>query len=301
MAYTVRFVLFDLPGLYSAALPNLSGTLNVPALGAPSTAAGTTTPFAITFAPPPNPPGSPGTLLITDPTGPGDFFRSGPVATWPPEPVSVTAATAIAPLSYATLTAGITTPLSITLPVGVTLGVGFASGFMFTPFNITLTSITLFASPTPGAIRARFRGILSFFTLFIPRRTDLSGTVDLTLTPSGDAAVPATVVTATASNLAFTTGFITPLSTPLLALLAPAFSGALSGPLTTRVNAALAPIITAARAMVPLTPAGTPLFSAAATVSARRIRALPSGVLVHAVLSELIALSVTPPAPGGVF
>jgi hypothetical protein len=119
------------------------------------------------------------------------------------------------------------------------------------------------------------------------------------LTPSGNAGAPTVIVNVSASNLSLSPGFITPLSTPLLALLAPLFSGALSGPLTTRVNAAITALAATARAMIPLPPSGIPLFSAAATVSARRISPLGSGVLFHAVLSELVAFPATVPGPGG--
>jgi hypothetical protein len=300
MAYNVGFLIFDLGGLYATALPTLNGVLDVPALGPASTATSVLTPFSMSFAPPPSPPGPPGTLLVTDPSGPGDFFRSGPVPTWPAEPVSVTAGTGVVPLTYGRLTASIPTPISIPIPGGVTFAIGLATGFLFTPFNINLTSVILGPSPTPGRVRASFRGTMSFVTLFIPRRTDVTGSVDLTLTPSGNASVPATIVNVGASNLALSTGFTTPLSTPALALLAPLFSSALSGPLTTRVNAAFAPFVATARAMGPLTSAGTPLFSASATVSARRITVAPSGVLIHAILSELIAMPAAAPGPGPV-
>jgi hypothetical protein len=295
MPYNVGFLIFDLGGLYATALPTLSGVLNVPALGPASTATSVPTPFSMTFALPPNPPGSAGTLLVTDPSGPGDFFRSGPVSTWPAQPVSVTAGTGVVPLSYGRLTASIPIPISIPIPGGVAFGIGLATGFLFTPFNISLTSVIIGPSPTPGRVRASFRGIMSFVTLFVPRRTDVTGSVDLTLTPSGNASVPAAIVSVGASNLALSTGFTSPLSTPAIALLAPLFSGALSGPLTTMVNAAFAPFVATARAMAPLTSAGTPLFSASATVSARRITVAPSGVLLHAMLSELIAIPAAVP------
>src|SRR5688500_16445068 len=297
MAYTVRFVLFDLGGLFSVRLPTLAGTLAATGLPAPATATATAAPFSITFASLSNPPGSPGTLLITDPAGPGDFFRSGPVTTWPVEPVAVSAGTAILPIPFAMLS--IPTPMRIPIPGGAVAGVGAAAGFLFTPFNLTLSSIILSSSSTAGAIRASFRGVISFFTLVIPRRTAVTGILDLTLTPSGNAASPPTIINVSASNLSFTTGFITPLSTPVLALLAPLFSGALSGSLTALVNAAIAPRLATAVAMLPLTPSGAPFFSAAATVSARRILVLRSGVILQAVLSELVAVPPTAPIMSG--
>src|SRR5690348_4561357 len=102
MAYTLSFLLFDFGSFYSAGLPKLTGVLNVPAVGPASTATGTATPFGITFPAAPNPPVGPGNLLLTDPGGPGDYFRSGPMATWPPAPAAVAAGTRAVPLGYAT-------------------------------------------------------------------------------------------------------------------------------------------------------------------------------------------------------
>jgi hypothetical protein len=296
MPYKIDLILFDL-GVYTPNRPGLSGILDLPALGAPFTATSTMTPFSITFASPPNPPGSPGTLLLTDPSGPGDYFRSGPIATWPPEPLFIQAGAAVVPLTFAALSAGITTPISTGIPWGIAVAVGAAMGFMFTPFNITITRVVLGPSPTPGAIRARLVGTIGFLTLFIPRRTDFTGTVDLTITPSGNAAAPATIVNVSTSNLSLSTGFTTPLSTGAIVTLAPLFSVALSGPVTTSVNASLARNLAALRAMLPTRPDGTPLFSAAATASARRITVLSSGLIVHGILAELVAGPATTPIP----
>jgi hypothetical protein len=297
MAYTIGLILFDLGGVYPAGSPTLAGVLDAPALGAPSTATSTAPPFAITFASPPNPPGSPGTLLLTDSSGPGDFFRSGPITTWPAEPVSVQVGAGVAALTYAQLSAGLATPISIGIPADVALGIGAATGFMFTPLNITIRSITLGLSPTPNVIRARFSGTMGYTTFIVPRRTDFTGTVDLTITPSGNASVPATIVNVSTTNLSLSTGFTTPLSLVVINLFAPVFSGALSGPLTTSVNTALAGSVATLRAMLPTLPDGTSLFSPAATVSVRRIAVLSSGVIVHGILAELVSTATTTP-PG---
>jgi hypothetical protein len=209
----------------------------------------------------------------------------------------VIAGTGIAARSYAALTASLTLPIDIKLLEGVTVAIGFATGFMFSPFRIILRKVLVSASRTPGMVHASFSGEIDYFTLFIPRRSDLTGSVDFTLAPSGNARAVGTVVEAHTRNLSLTPAFITPLSTPLLALLAPAFSDALGGPLTTEVNKSLAPVITAVKAMAPLTPLGTPLFSAASTLSARRITVTPGGVVVQAVLSELVSTVPAAPAP----
>jgi hypothetical protein len=289
MPYTLGFSLFDLGGFHASSLPTLIGVLDdFPSLAGPSTATATPASFSLTFTDRSNPPGRPGTLHVTDPSGPGDFFRSGPLAVWPREPVVVAAGTALVRLTYADLTAGVAAPIDIDIDGGIGALVGFTNGFMFSPRKIRLTSVVVGPSATPGAVRARFSGVIEYFTPFIPRRTDLTGSVDLTLTPSGNVVATATIVNVSASNLRLTPSLTTPLSTAGLVILSPLFSGALSGPLTTRVNSAMAPVVAAARMMVPLTPAGTPLFSAAATVSVRRITPATSGVTVQAILSELV-------------
>lgn len=301
MTYNVGLTLLDLGGLYSAGLPTLTGVIDVTPVAAPGVATATPAAFSLSFASLPNPPVGPGTMYVSDASGPGDFFRSGVLPTWPAEPVAIIAGTGIAPRSYAALAASLTPPINIKILEGITVAIGFATAFMFSPFRIILRKVVLSASSTPGMIRAAFSGEIDYFTLFIPRRSDLSGSVDLQLTPSGNARAAGTVVNVHTRNLSLSPAFITPLSTPLLALLAPAFSDALGGPLTAAVNTALAPVIAAVKAMSPLTPMGTPLFSAASTVSARRITVTPGGVVVQAVLSELVSTSsVTPvPPPGG--
>jgi hypothetical protein len=300
MPYTIGPTIYDLGRLYTAGFPPFTGVLSeVPPLAAPLTA--TSTPALLTLSypaasDPPTPPGTPGTLHVTDPAGPGDFFRSGPIITWPPSPAVLNAGTGVKAIPFGTIKVNL--PMDVNLDGGVTAGVGFLTGFVFTPFKLTITSLTFSASSTAGAIRARFSGTISYFTLILPRRSDISGAVDVTLTPSGNALSPGTFVNVTASNLSLSPSFTTPLSTPALAILAPAFSGALSGPLTSTINSVISSQIAAVRMSVPLTPSGKPLFSSAATISIRRITVVPSGLIVQAVLAELTA-SAGPAAPTG--
>ena len=289
MPYAIRLTPFDLGGFYTAGFPAFTGVLSeVPLLTAPLTAV--TTPASLTLSypaasDPPGPPGTLGSLYVADPAGPGDLFRSGPITTWPPSPATLMFGTGVAPVPFGTIKVEL--PFSKNLDAGVTAGVGAATLGQFIPFKVTITRLRFGASPTPGAIRAFFSGTISYFTLFVPRRSDMFGTVDVTLRPAGDALGPATFVNATASNLSLSPSFITPLSTPLLALLAPAFSGALSGPLTDKINSNISDKVPAIRMSVPLGPNGQPLFSPAATVSIRRITVTPSGLIVQAVLGEL--------------
>jgi hypothetical protein len=196
------------------------------------------------------------------------------------------------------LSAGIATPIRINIPFGIAAAVGAAMGFVFTPFNITITRLTLGSSPTAGMIRATLAGTIGFMNFVIPRRTTFTGTLDLTVTPSGNADVPATIVNVSTSSLSLSTGFTSPLSLGAITTLAPLFSGVLSGPVTAVVNTSLASSLTALRAMLPTRADGTPLFSAAATASARRITVLSRGLIVHGILAELVAGPATTPGPG---
>ncbi|HLK77563.1 MAG TPA: hypothetical protein VKU77_28435 [Streptosporangiaceae bacterium] len=300
MPYTIKLMPFDLGGFYAAGFPAFTGVLSeVPLSIGPLIA--TTTPASLTLsypaAPdPPTPRGWLGSLYVADPAGPGDLFRSGPIIAWPPSPATLMFGTGVTPVPFGTIKVDL--PFSKNLDAGVTAGAGAATLGQFIPFKVTITRLNFGPSPTPGAIRARFSGTISYFTLFLPRRSDMSGTVDVTLTPAGDALGPATFVNVTASNLSLSPSFITPLSTPLLALLAPAFSGALSGPLTDKINSMISDKVPAIRMSVPLGPNGQPLLSPAATISIRRITVVPSGLIVQAVLAELTA-SAAPVTPTG--
>lgn len=300
MAYTIGLTVFDLGNLYGAGFPTFTSVLSeVPSITAGQTVTSTPAPLTLSYpatSDPPTPPGTLGLLHVTDPAGPGDFFRSGPITTWPPSPALLNAGTGVQGITFGSIKVNL--PITINLPGEVAAGVGAASGGLFIPFKLTIKRLNFSSSPTAGAIRATFSGEIWYFTLVLPRRTDISGTVDVTLTPSGDAISPATFVNVTASNLSLSPSFITPLSTGALAILAPAFSGALSGPLTTKINSAIGDKVAAVRMSVPLAPSGQPLFSSAATISVRRITVVPSGLVFQAVLGELTA-SVTPGGPPG--
>ena len=296
MPYTVKMTIFDLGGFYTAGLPALAGVLTEGAAMAP--VIGTSTPgsLTMTFPTASDPPGVPGTLHDTDPAGPGDFFRSGSLATWPPDPAMLNVGTGIQGIPWATITVPL--PIATGIPAGIAAAVGVATGSLFIPFALTITRLGFSASPTAGAIRVSFTGTIGYVTVFVPRRTGITGTVDVTLTPSGNVLSPGTFFNVTTSNLSITPGFITPLSTIALAVLAPAFGGALAGPLSTMINSAVSTRVAALRMSLPLTPSGQPLFSSAATVSIRRVSVAPSGLVVQAVLGELTADTV-PGTPSG--
>ncbi|TQS13104.1 hypothetical protein [Microbispora hainanensis] len=299
MAYTIELLIFDLGNLYGAGFPAFTGVLTevqpvIATLVATSTPASPTT---LSYPSASDPPGALSLLHVTDPAGPGDFFRSGPIAAWPPGPALLQVGTGRVPITFETMRMAVTLPITINLPWYVAAAVGAATSGMFIPFKLTINRLGLGSSPTVGAIRAKFSGEIWYTTLIVPRRSGISGTVDLTLTPSGDALTPATFVNVTASNLSLSPDFITPLSTAALAALAPVFSGMLSGPLTTRINSAISSLAAGVRMSVPLTPSGQALFSPAATISVRRIVVVPSGLVVDAVLGELTATPASPPDP----
>jgi hypothetical protein len=99
MAYTIGFTFFDLGGFYSAGIPAFTGVLSeVPPLIPTLTAATTPASARLSYpsaSDPPTPPGVFGFLHVTDPTGPGDFFRSGPVTAWPPSPANLNVGTGV--------------------------------------------------------------------------------------------------------------------------------------------------------------------------------------------------------------
>jgi hypothetical protein len=286
MPYTIGFLFFDLAGFYTAGLPSLAAVLNTSSLGPLSTTS-TSPPLAAAFMPPPNPPDSPGTLLVTDPAGPGDFFRSGRVLEWPAEPVNVVVGTGVVRVTLAEIAAGIRTPEVIPVESWLGIVIGVFTGFMFAPRRITISRIVVSSSPERGVLPARFSGIIEFFTFFVPRRTDFTGNVDITLIPSGNADDPAAVVNARTSNLSLSPGFLSPLSTFLVPLLAPLFFDALRPKLTSLVNGLIASMVAPLRATLPMLPGGVSIFSSAATISARRITVLNSGIVVQGILSEL--------------
>ncbi len=294
MPYTLGMTIIDLGSLYAGGFPSFSGRLTGPGGGAQS-ASSSPTSLVLNFSGSNNPPTPLSTLLITDPTGPGDFFRSGPLPAWTPMPAQIFAGTATVPMPWASL--AVPTPIPILLPAGVVIGGGLATGLSFWPFRIDITRLTIGPSPIPGQVRGSFAGTLGYTTFFIPRRSAIFGTFDFTLSPSGDATRPGAIVKADATALAMTISFVTPLSTPLLNAIAPLFAGALSGPVSAAINASLGSTISAMTSTLSLTPGGPPVFSPAATVSFRRITVLGSGVVVQAVLAEVIAAPVTNPAP----
>src|SRR5262245_49525420 len=210
--YTIGFTLFDRGTFYTVSLPTLTGVLDTSSLG-PQSATSVSPPFTITFTAAPNPPDSPGALLLTDPAGPGDFLRSGPITLWPAEPASVIAGTGVQRLTFGQLSAAVPMPEIIPVLEGVGFAIGLFTAFMISPRRIIIERMTLGPSSKTGAIRATFSGIIEYFTLFVPRRTDFSGTLNLTLEPSGNAADPAMVVNVRVSDLSLTTGFISILST----------------------------------------------------------------------------------------
>ena len=286
MPYTINFVLFDVAGFYMAGLPSLAGVLNTSSLGALS-ATSTSAPLAVTFTSATNPPDSPGTLLVTDIGGPGDFFRSGPVQAWPAEPVSVIGGTGQVRMTLAQIADGIPTPEVIFVPEWLGILIGVLTGFMFSPRRITISRLRVSSSPERSVLPTRFSGIIEFFTFFVPRRTDFTGNVDITLVPSSNADDAAAVLNVRTSNFSFSPGFLSPLSTFLVPLLSHLFYDALRPRLTSQVNRQIASMIAPLRATLPMLPGGVSLFSSAATVSAQRINVLNSGIVVQGILSEL--------------
>lgn len=288
MAYTLRISIpFDSGSLYTAGFPTFMGRLT--SGGTVNSALSTTSPsLSITFPSISNPPAPGSRILVTDPSGPGDFFRSGPLPAWPKQPAAeIMVETGVRPMSWAEIEGSFHLPIGFDIPQAALAGL--LTGLQFIPFRMDINSLNLSSSPTRGAVRAQFRGTLGFTSLAVPfvppvpRRTNMSGSVDLALAPSGDDVATKNLLTIRASNLAITitADVTTLLSTSLIHTIAPLLTGALSAPLTEKVNKALQPVIDTARA------AG-PGFSAAATLSIQRLSVLNSGLSIRAVLAEVI-------------
>jgi hypothetical protein len=316
MAYTLGITLLDVGGFYTAGIPSLTGILNVPPT-APATAVSSTPPFSISFASLPSPPAGPGTLYLGDPSGPGDFFRSGPISAWPPAPASINVLTipttpvaavpgftGVGRFSYSAITTLLfpTLPVAVNVPASVMLGIAAATAGAVIPASVSITGATFSASSAVvGAIHAQLTGVLSYVSLFlptgipipspipIPLRAQYTATLDISLAPSGDAVTPANIIRVSASNLTIHSD-ISSLPAVVLEMLAPALSSALSGPLTDAINSTLSSGATAV-----LASGSVPGFGSTATVSVRSVSVLGSGVVILAIVGDFVR--PTPPPP----
>jgi hypothetical protein len=306
MTYTMGLTVIPLGAFWPSGFPAFAATMKAQGTTVTTTSSTTSTTSSpssttLTFSGVPSPPSGGGSLLVTDPTGPGDLFRSGPVARWPREPAVVTvftAPTVPTPLlpgfpgttfTYSQLSTMVPTPIDIKIAGGVQAAITAITGAIFRPIEITITKVLMSAETgSPGVVRAFLSGTIAFrrwFVFFV--RGTLSATVDLTFTPSGDASAAANILSVSASNFTIIDfPFVSPTIFTIAVELSPLFSGMLSGPLTDKVNSAISGNVAAALAGTPI-----PGITSAATVSVRRVSVFSSGVVFQVALSELSAVS----------
>lgn len=297
MAYTLKILLIDVGSapLFPNGLPSLGGGISVPGNASPVLPTTTSTPASVSFNLPWSPPPSPGLLLLTDPTGPGDVFRSGPVIHWPREPafinVFVVPTIPVPALpefpgagrfSYAQLASLVAAklPVVFTLPSWATLICLLLTSFKFGPDSVMISSISFIQSSTgPGIIRAVFGG---GFVSAGDEAASFTGSVDLKPTPSGDASAAANVIRITAFNLSLNIDFLSATVVAILAgLFASLFSDNLSGPLSDLINGAITSVVASTL------PGIAPGLTSTATISARSITVAASGIAIQTIASDL--------------
>jgi len=201
-----------------------------------------------------SPPGPSATIHITDPSGPGDVFRSGLQTSWPREPVTLMifalprgpsaalGTTTGTTFSYGSLAARAAVPIAVTVPTGfqIAIGAGSLSGFVPRRIVITGVTITQLAGAT-DAVTISFTGKVDYRQLvFIARTSLFAGTINVAISPSGNASNTADVVHATTSGFTFSIPDFGPLAGPAIAGFGSLFAGVLSGVITAAINTGIA-------------------------------------------------------------
>jgi hypothetical protein len=293
MAYTLGISVVDPQGLtYPTGTPPLAGTLSLSTSSPPATATSGGTPAMISFNVA-SPPFLSRTLLLTDPTGPGDVFRSGPIINWPSEPASINAyVVPVSPVpglpgfagvghySYSQLGSLISSklPVFFDVPWYATLACWLATGFKFSPGRVWISSISFMQSTTgPGIIRAVFGGFID--DPAGENGVNYTGSVDLKPAPSGDANDPTNIIQITAFNLSLTIDPAAQLvAWAVVGILANFFASNLSGPISDRLNEAIASAVVGIN---------IPGLTSTWTISARSITVLAGGVTVQTIAADL--------------
>jgi hypothetical protein len=288
MAYTINIILLDFGGFYSAGFPPFVGTLIPfsPPFSADTAVSAPPTPTTLTFPAPTSPPPGPSAVLVRDSVSPGDLFRSGIVPVLPPSPGSLMVFT-VPPisLSFAAIAAGAGGgTLFAGMPAAATAIVAALSAGTFIPLGLTITGVvgsTSLAITITGTLLAR---VFYFATT--------TYTFTLTFTPvpvpSGDAVNRNRIlgVTATAATVV-----IPGVIAPIAAALAPGIAGVAASMVEGAINTLIA-----ARAATTLTSMGL-LLSPTATICARKVAVLPSGVSLQLAFSDLLGAAVLPVPP----
>jgi hypothetical protein len=311
MAYTLGINIIDILGTTfpTGTPPPLSGTLSLSTNSPPARATSSGSPAAISFSVA-SPPFLSGTLLLTDPTGPGDVFRSGPIINWPNAPAFVNGyvipvspdpnlpaplSAGVGHYSYSQLASMVSSklPVYFDVPGWLTSLCLALSAFQFNPGRVWISSISFSQSTTgPGIIRAVFGGFID--DPAGENGVNFTGSTDLTPAPSGDANDPANIIQITAFNLSLN---IDPgaqlLAAAVVGALANFVAGNLSGPISEKLNDAIASAVAGVN---------VPGLTSTWTISARRITVSAGGITIQTIASDLarprLLMATVAPQPG---
>jgi hypothetical protein len=285
MPYTLAVTFVDIPGLYSAASPPMSGTISPvpPAAGPPETvvpAAASPTTFSFPQSTPP----APCSVLILDTAAAGDVFRSGVVASLPPTPGNVIAWIAPSvrvPFTSIASPAAVAPPASA-LPIGVIAAVSVASGGVFIPLTMTITG-TIAATSLLVTVTGTLTARVWYFWI---RVYTFVATFVVVPASSGDADVPGRILSirATAPTLVATgvPGFIA-------ARLAPAIAGVAASHLESTLNTTITSMVNSSLGSLGrrLTPT--------AVICAQHVGVVPSaGIVLQLIISDLFDVGTVP-------
>lgn len=298
MAYTAHITVADLGSFFPAGNPPFASSLAAPLNAAPIPGVPGGAPSLFSFAGTASPPTQPGAILVTDASGPGDIFRSGPVLNWPNPPAEIMAYTVplgpttafpsfagVGRFTYAalaTLVAG-KLPTSIDIPSWVEIPSLFLTGSKFNPAKAWISTVSFMQSTTgPGIIRALFGGW--FDDSAGQNAVNFTGSVDLRLAASGDGTDRDKVIAITAFNVSLVVDPFgaTPVGWALIGLLAPLLADTLSDRLSGYVNDAIASTAAGVN-LVGIAPGLTPTW----TLSARSITVAPAGITVQLIASDM--------------
>jgi len=296
MTYTLGISVVDEATIFPGGTPPLAGTLRLSTNSPPATATSGGTPVTISFTVA-SPPFLSGNLLLTDPTGPGDVFRSGPIINWPNEPAFINGYTipvtpvpglpgfpGVGHFSYSQLGSLVSSqlPIYFDIPWYATFACWVVTWSKFTPGRVWITSISFHAVTTePGIIRAAFGGFID--DPAGENGVNYTGSVDLKPAPSGDANDPANIIQISASNLSLHIDPAAQLgAAAVVAILANFFVGNLSGPVSDKLNDAIASAVAGVNVL-----GIVPGLTSTWTISARSITVLASGITVQTIVADL--------------
>jgi hypothetical protein len=196
MAYTLTFLLTDLPKIYAGGLPVLGGTISNPVLLGGSGAA-----FGVATSKPPTlltlsftsaavPPSTPCDVLVTDTGSGGDFCRSGVLTALPPSPAMAAAFAGVGGVSTAQVSSAAAS--AAIRPTIIPGWIRWLSGLL--PAGLYVPLVAVMPAPVvtlgAGTITTTVTGLLAVrFFYFKVATFTFTLTTTMTAAPSSDADV----------------------------------------------------------------------------------------------------------------